>query len=101
MSLMPSLANIFGYCDPDRDRLRQVREAMNVSGEFEQIAAPAEEWIVGWKCLPDSDPFGREFTNQKLAFAEGRDRLTDRDAERDKTDARFRHPAAPVTGSPR
>src|SRR5712691_8189258 len=101
MSLMPSLANIFGYCDPDRDRLRQVREAMNVSGEFEQVAAPAEEWIVGWRCLPDSGPFAKEFTNYQLAFAEGRDRLAGRDADRDKTDAIFQHLADTVTRSPR
>jgi asparagine synthetase B (glutamine-hydrolysing) len=101
MSLMPSLANILGYYDPDPDRLRRVQEAMSASGEFEHIAFPLDGWIVGWKCLPDSDPFGREITDCHLAFAEGRGRFAGSDDDRDKTGATFRRLADTVTRAPK
>jgi asparagine synthetase B (glutamine-hydrolysing) len=100
MSLLPSLANIFGYYDPDPDRRQRVREAAEVSGELERLASPHEGWIVGWKCLPDSNPFGRELTSYGLAFAEGRDRLAGDNAAGGKQAATWERLANTVTSAP-
>lgn len=75
MNLAP-LADVVAYVDRMPSRLADVKRALD--GRFDAVWSPVEGSVMATKALPRSVPDGEEFRQAGLAFAEGRDTVTDR-----------------------
>ena len=73
---LPPLCNLFAAHHPDPAVLNSIEEKLRAGGEFAEVWRPAPGWIAAAAPLPDGLPDGEPVRENRLAFAEGRDRIT-------------------------
>ncbi len=74
MSLAP-LANVVAYLDADPRRLAGVKQVLEA--RFDVVWSPVEGCVLATRALPHSVPDGEDLRAAGLAFAEGRDSLSE------------------------
>ena len=95
---LPPLANLFAHYDPDPAALEAVLRDLQTSGEFAHVWQPAPGWVAAAAPLPGGIPDDERVYSQRLAFAEGRERVVDEasqpplEALRRAADLAERHP---------
>ena len=74
------LANLFAVHDADSSSLDAITADLEGSGEFAAVWRPASGWTAAAAPLPHGEPDGDIVRENRLAFAEGRDRIAARAA---------------------